>query len=63
MDQPADTGDVDDVTERAGRGRVFYEIFPGTAVSDAWLRDFDREEPPPSPKGSGELEPEPGGRR
>lgn len=31
-----------DVAERAGRGRVFYEIFPGAPLSDAWLLDLER---------------------
>ncbi|HZR26684.1 MAG TPA: hypothetical protein VFA59_24030 [Vicinamibacterales bacterium] len=31
----------DDLEELAHRGRVFYEMFPGTAASDAWSAAFD----------------------
>jgi hypothetical protein len=29
---------ADELAEMGERGRVFYEMFPGTAVSDDWRR-------------------------
>ncbi len=43
MTQPGETSEMDDVAERAERGRVFYEMFPGTPVSDRWLHEFERD--------------------
>lgn len=31
-------GNLDELTQR---GRVFYEMFPGTAASDVWREAFD----------------------
>ena len=55
MDESEETGNMDDVAERAERGRVFYQDFPGTAVSDRWLRDFEHPSPddPAAVEGNG----------
>ncbi len=39
--------DMDDVGERAERGRMFYEMFPGTGVSDRWVEEFEHLQTPP----------------
>lgn len=41
MSRLGDETDLDDLAERAERGRVFYEMFPGTAVSDRWVDEFE----------------------
>lgn len=46
-----------DVAERAGRGRAFYEIFPGTPASDGWLLDHDRTGRPDDPAGDAGVVP------
>ncbi len=43
MDRPDETSEMDDVAERAERGRVFYEMFPGTRLSDRWLQEFEHD--------------------
>lgn len=45
MSRPDDVADMDNIAEKAERGRVFYEIFPGTAISDRWLNEFEHADP------------------
>lgn len=43
----------DDLDELCGRGRVFSEMFPGTAASDAWRAAFAAAHP----EGARKVEP------
>lgn len=38
--------ELEDVAERAERGRAFYFMFPGSDISDRWLSDFEKAETP-----------------
>ena len=38
--------ELEDVAERAERGRAFYYMFPGTTESDRWLEDFEHVDTP-----------------
>lgn len=38
--------ELDDVADRAERGRAFYFMFPGSNESDRWLHDFNHTDTP-----------------
>ncbi len=38
--------ELEDVAERAERGRAFYFMFPGSNQSDRWLQDFEHVDTP-----------------
>lgn len=38
--------ELDDVADRAERGRAFFFMFPGSGVSDRWLQDFEHVDTP-----------------
>ena len=49
-----DTHTFDDLDDLGLRGRAFYEMFPGTAASDAWRAAFAAtHHAVPDPSGSG----------